>query len=98
MQEIVDQMVASQGHTMMKAQTRRHLGRFASALAAKRQDTKPTRPASVAPTKTRTFDEIAEMTEQELPRQKLPFGAGLQKQRTSSEGDARLRFRGQLVK
>ena len=107
MQKIVDQMVASQGHLTVKAQARRQLERFATALAAKHQIPTTRVATSVAPAKTRTFDEIADsvqrdsravLSEQELPRKNLPFGAGLQKQRTCSEGNARLRFRGQLVK
>ena len=87
----MDQIVNSQGRAMQKAQVRHQIGKFAAAFAKSRAAPRAT---TVAPTKTRTFDEIAEM---ELPRQALPFGAGLQKQRTNSEGNARLRYRGQLV-
>jgi hypothetical protein len=80
---------------MVKGQMRHHLGRFAQAFAKKRQQEAPARPSSAQPIKTRTFDEIAE---EELPRDQVPFGASLAKQRTTSEGALRHRFRGQLVR
>ena len=90
---------------MRKAQMNHQIGRFAAAFAKSRATPRESRAVTVAPSKVRTFDEIAEMGESTerasrtgIPRQNLPFGAGLQKQRTGSEGEARLRYRGQLVK
>jgi hypothetical protein len=97
MQQIVDQMVASQERRIGKAHTIHTLGRFATAFAKSQQPKRP-RAASAAPTQTRSFDEIVQETEQELPMKKLPFGAGLQKQRINSLGSTRLRFKGQLVR
>ena len=71
------------------------LGRFATAFTKRRKAEPAAEPRAASVKPTRTFDEIAEL---EIPRGKLPFGAGLSKQRTSSEGALRLRFQGALVK
>ena len=93
-QRIVKQWERTHNKALIKGQMRTELGRFATAFNKSR--TEPAaepRAASVKPS--RTFDEIAEL---EIPRGKLPFGAGLSKQRTSSEGALRLRFQGAFVK
>ncbi len=83
---------------MIKGQMRLELGRFAATFA-KRGAVEPSveavRVPSSKPSMNRTFDEIAEL---EIPRGKVPFGAGMSKQRTSSEGALRLRYHGALVK
>ncbi len=89
-------MERAHNKTLIKGHMRVELGRFAAAFAKRRMAApaaEPIRAASVKPT--RTFDEIADL---EFPRDKIPFGAGLSKQRTSSEGALRLRYQGALVK
>jgi len=93
-QLIANQLARAQDRALVKGQMRHQLGRFAQAFAKKRQEPEP-RPSSAQPIKTRTFDEIAE---EEIPRDQVPFGASLAKQRTTSEGALRHRFRGQLVR
>ena len=96
-QRIADQMAKAHDKALVKGQMRMELGRFAAAFAKRRAEpaaaVTESRPASVKPT--RTFDEIADM---EVPLKKVPFGAGLSKQRTTSEGALRLRYQGRLVK
>ncbi len=94
--KITEQLARAHSKALVKGQMRMELGRFAAAFAKKRAEpvapAEP-RPASVKPT--RTFDEIADM---EVPLKNVPFGAGLAKQRTSSEGALRLRYQGRLVR
>ena len=75
-----------------------HLGRFARNTAQQMKTPKEEpRPASEPPKKvTRSFDEIAEISE--ISERDIPFGASLQKQRVNSVGDERRRFRGQLIR
>lgn len=93
--KVLQQMMSSQNKELVKGQMRHQLGRFASSLARQQRDKKETqRAATVAPQKpTRSFDDIVELTAQDVP-----FGAAVQKQRVSSLGDTRTRFRGQLVR
>ena len=79
----------------MKANVKHHLGKFAHSFAKQmKEPTQSTRPLSEpAKKQTRTLDEIAEITEKNVP-----FGAGLQKQRVNSIGDQRRKFQGQWVR
>ena len=90
----MDQMVKSQDTKLMKANVKHHLGKFALNFAKQMKEPTQTRPLSEpAKKQTRTFDEIAEITEKDIPS-----GAGLQKQRVNSIGDQRRKFQGQLVR
>ena len=93
--KIIQQMLASQNNKLIKSNMRIHLGRFARNTAQQMKTPKEEpRPASEPPKKvTRSFDEIAEISERDIP-----FGASLQKQRVNSVGDERRRFRGQLIR
>jgi len=90
-----EQLLKSQNRALVKGQIRHHIGQFARSFAAstneKRKEAKATRATSVAPT--RSFDQI-----DELSKEDVPWGAGLAKQRTSSEGGHLYRFKGQLVR
>ena len=88
-------MIASKDDKLIKSTTRHHLGRFARNVAERlRTPKEQPRTASEPPKKvTRSFDEIAEISERDIP-----FGSSIQKQRVNSVGDERRKFRGQLVK
>ena len=85
----------AENRALVKGQIRHNIGQFARSFAAstneKRKESKATRATSVAPT--RSFDQI-----DELSKEDVPWGAGLSKQRTSSEGGHLYRFKGQLVR
>ena len=100
-QKIMEVIHKSQSRELVKGQMRHELGRFARAFAAKKRDEPPPRAPSV-PTlpKSKTFDEIVALTEarEEAVREKaVPLGAARQKQRTTSLGDARVRFQGRPI-
>jgi hypothetical protein len=104
MQSIVDQMVASQEKRLVKVNTMHALsnvhalGKFASKFAHKLSNMQPRAASQAAIRATRPFDEIAEASENAVSMKNLPFGAGFQKQRTTSEGAARVRYQGRLVR
>ena len=88
-------MVKSQDTKLMKANVKHHLGKFAHTFAKQmKEPPTQTRPLSQPVKKqTRSFDEIAEIAEKDIP-----FGSGLQKQRVNSIGEQRREFQGQLVR
>ena len=100
-QKIMEAIHKSQSRELVKGQMRQELGRFAKAFATKKREQPPPRAPSVpALPKTKTFDEIVAITEareEAVKERAVPFGAAKQKQRTTSLGDARVRFQGRPV-
>jgi len=100
-QKVMEAIHKSQSRELVKGQMRQELGRFAKAFATKKRNEPPPRAPSVpALPKTKTFDEIVAITEARegaVKEKTVPFGAARQKQRTSSLGDARVRFQGRPI-
>ena len=99
-QKVMEAIHKSQSRELVKGQMRHELGRFAKAFAKKRAEPPPRAPSAPAQPKTMTFDEIVAVTEARegaVKEKTVPFGAARQKQRTTSLGDARVRFRGRPI-
>ena len=101
-QKVMEAIHKSQSRELVKGQMRHELGRFARAFAKKRGGDEPPPRAPSVPTlpKSKTFDEIVAITEarEGAVREKaVPLGAARQKQRTTSLGDARIRFQGRPI-
>ena len=91
-QKALEQLVKSQNKELAKGSMRVQLGRFAASVKSR----KPARATSeVVPKTSRTFDEIDDMASRP---DAIPFGAAVQKQRTTSAGNKLFRYQGQLVR
>ena len=88
-QKILDQMARATNRALVTSQMRADIKDFASRA-------KTREPAAVVkqPKAPRRFEEIIDA----LEASDVPFGAGLTKQRTTSEGDMLRRFRGRPVR
>ncbi len=90
--KIMSQIAKSQNRVLAKGAVRVQLGKFAQAFARRNMP----RAASEEQPRIkvgRTFDEI-----DEISQRAIPFGASLQKQRTTSAGASQLRYGGRLVR
>ena len=91
-QKALEQLVKSQNKELAKGSMRVQLGRFAASVKSR----KPARATSEVVSKpSRTFDEIDDMASRP---DAIPFGAAVQKQRTTSAGNKLFRYQGQLVR